>query len=93
MSEDDIIKMWKDESYRASHSDNPEQDVPENPAGEVELTDEALEDASGGAQAVTSWVCLSIATSGTISCIPSCGATVWDGTCNVASVGCCPALE
>ena len=89
MSEEDIIKMWKDESYRASS----DQDVPENPAGEVELTDEALEDASGGAEAVTSWVCLSIATSGTISCIPSCGATVWDGTCNVASIGCCEALQ
>ena len=89
MSEEDIIKMWKDESYRASHGDEP---TPENPAGEVELTDEALEDASGGAEAVTSWICLSIATSGTISCIPSCGATVWDGTCNVASIGCCEVM-
>jgi mersacidin/lichenicidin family type 2 lantibiotic len=90
MSEEDIIKMWKDESYRASHGD---EQAPENPAGEVELTDEALEAASGGAEAaVTTWICLSVATSGTISCIPSCDRTVWDGTCNVASIGCCEAV-
>lgn len=45
----DVVRAWKDEEYRSSLT--PEQLValPPNPAGEIEMTDAELEQASGGA--------------------------------------------
>jgi len=48
MSNKDIIRAWKDEAYRANLEEN---ELPENPAGEIELNDEALREAQGGAWA------------------------------------------
>jgi mersacidin/lichenicidin family type 2 lantibiotic len=42
MANEEIIKAWKDED-----SDETKE-MPENPAGDVELTDEDLDDVSGG---------------------------------------------
>lgn len=39
MSHIDIIRAWKDEDYRASLSDAERAQLPENPAGLMELTD------------------------------------------------------
>jgi mersacidin/lichenicidin family type 2 lantibiotic len=44
----DIIRAWKDESYRASLSAEERAAIPANPAGPVELTDMDLDAASGG---------------------------------------------
>ncbi len=51
MSQQDIIKAWKDEDYRSGLSEEARAALPANPAGLLELTDEALDDlmASGGA--------------------------------------------
>ena len=43
----DIIRAWKDPSYRASLTHEEKSRLPENPAGLVELTDEQLKKASG----------------------------------------------
>jgi mersacidin/lichenicidin family type 2 lantibiotic len=48
MSNKDIIRAWKDEAYRANLEENK---LPENPAGEIELNDEALREAQGGSWA------------------------------------------
>ena len=43
MSTSDVIRAWKDEAYRLSLSEEERALLPENPAGEMELTDEALD--------------------------------------------------
>ena len=50
MSKIDIIRAWKDEEYRNTLSPEELALLPTNPAGIVELTDEALDDlvAQGG---------------------------------------------
>jgi mersacidin/lichenicidin family type 2 lantibiotic len=52
MSNDDIIRAWKDEDYWASLDEQKRSQLPENPAGEVEeiveLTSEELEELRGG---------------------------------------------
>jgi mersacidin/lichenicidin family type 2 lantibiotic len=44
----DVVRAWKDEEYRSSLSDEDRQNLPENPAGLVELSDEELGEANGG---------------------------------------------
>ena len=49
MSNKDIVKYWKDEEHRLNVSPEVRASLPENPAGLIELTDEALDDlVSGG---------------------------------------------
>mgnify|MGYP001796890619 CR=1 FL=1 len=48
MSNIDIIRAWKDEEYRNSLSEAERSQLPENPAGLVELPDEATEKLAGG---------------------------------------------
>ena len=45
----DIIRAWKDESYRASLSTEEQALLPENPAGALELGDAELEAIHGAA--------------------------------------------
>lgn len=52
MTTENIIRAWKDEEYRAQLSEAEMALLPENPAGLLELTDEALDAVSaavGGA--------------------------------------------
>lgn len=44
----DIIRAWKDRGYRESLSAEEQALLPENPAGQVELTDDELKEVSGG---------------------------------------------
>ncbi|MGK7953903.1 MAG: mersacidin/lichenicidin family type 2 lantibiotic [Crocosphaera sp.] len=48
MSNIDIIRAWKDEEYRNSLSDSEKAQLPENPAGAIELDDEDMSSMSGG---------------------------------------------
>jgi mersacidin/lichenicidin family type 2 lantibiotic len=48
MSNLDIIRAWKDEEYRNSLSEEQRAQLPENPAGMVELSDEAMQNIGGG---------------------------------------------
>jgi mersacidin/lichenicidin family type 2 lantibiotic len=49
MSELDIIRAWKDPEYRASLSGSELSQLPENPAGLIELPDTVLTKVVGGA--------------------------------------------
>jgi len=49
MSADHIIKAWKNEEYRLSLSAGARALIPANPAGLIELTDEALDELVAGA--------------------------------------------
>jgi mersacidin/lichenicidin family type 2 lantibiotic len=44
----DIARAWKDEEYRNSLSEEQKAQLPDNPAGQFELTDEDLNDVAGG---------------------------------------------
>ena len=48
----DIVRAWKDEAYRQSLSEEERLALPENPVGEIELTDADLEAVYGGASAL-----------------------------------------
>jgi len=43
-----IVRAWKDETYRQSLSAKEQAMLPTNPAGEIELTEADLEAISGG---------------------------------------------
>ena len=49
MSKIDIIRSWKDESYRQSLSEDERALLPENPAGPMELSDAELSGAGAAA--------------------------------------------
>ncbi len=48
MSKIDIVRAWKDEEYRNSLTIDQLAALPENPAGFVELDEQALEASVGG---------------------------------------------
>ncbi len=51
MSNENIIRAWKDENFRNSLSEQERALLPENPAGMSELSDEALQTIAGGMMA------------------------------------------
>jgi mersacidin/lichenicidin family type 2 lantibiotic len=44
----DVIRAWKDEDYRSSLSDAQRAELPDNPAGLIELSETDLRNAAGG---------------------------------------------
>jgi mersacidin/lichenicidin family type 2 lantibiotic len=48
----DIIRAWKDEEYRMSLTEEQRALLPDNPAGQLELSDADLESVAGGIQSV-----------------------------------------
>lgn len=55
MSNENIVQAWKDEEYRAALTEEQIEQLPENPAGDTEISDEQLEDVDGGSD--TAVVC------------------------------------
>ncbi|GEM_PF-1016888 len=49
MSNIDIIRAWKDEEYRQSLSEEQRSQLPENPAGSLELAEQEMQNLVGGA--------------------------------------------
>lgn len=47
-----IIRAWKDPDFRQTMSEEEQAQLPENPAGAIELTDDELDMATGGQQYV-----------------------------------------
>jgi len=56
MSEIDIIRAWKDPEYRNSLTEEQRKQLPENPAGMIEMSDEETEKIEGG-KSTTSIFC------------------------------------
>lgn len=77
----DIIRAWKDSSYRKHLTDEERAGLPENPVGLVELTDDELKAVSGG-QAQTGAGGLSIGIGG-------CQNTSQQGTCQSVQQSTC----
>ncbi len=89
MSDLDIVRAWKDEDYRLSLSEAERAQLPENPAGMIELSDTDLSEVNGGTTATGDVCCLTISISVAVSlawCSPS---GTFCGTCNWGTHGCC----
>lgn len=56
MKNEKIIRAWRDAEFRAELSEEERALLPENPAGLIELTDEAMEDVVGG-ESCLCWSC------------------------------------
>ncbi len=48
ISDIDVVRAWKDEEYRSSLSEAQRDQLPENPAGLINLTDETINGVVGG---------------------------------------------
>jgi mersacidin/lichenicidin family type 2 lantibiotic len=59
MSDNEIIRSWKDEEFRLGLEPAERGLLPANPAGLMELTDEALDDLIAGAAAAMASCCWS----------------------------------
>jgi mersacidin/lichenicidin family type 2 lantibiotic len=64
MSQHDIIRAWKDEEYRDSLSDGQRAQLPEHPAGLIELPDDKLDLVAGGMTVRTTCYVISFACCG-----------------------------
>jgi mersacidin/lichenicidin family type 2 lantibiotic len=60
MSLNHIIESWRDEEYRESLDAETRSLLPENPAGEIELTDEELAGLDGAEQSVSVSVTITV---------------------------------
>ncbi len=69
MSHLDIIRAWKDEGYRLSLSDAERAQLPDNPAGLIELTDAQLGAVAGGRSTVSELLSLDDQMRGPTVCI------------------------
>ena len=87
LSTADTITRWKTPTPIAvPGTENAFADA--HPAGDVDLS--VLGDAVGGnPMPTTTWACLTLA-SYALSCGP-CDSTLWKGSCNASTFGCCPA--
>jgi mersacidin/lichenicidin family type 2 lantibiotic len=48
MSNFDVVRAWKDEAFRSQLTDEQRSLLPQNPAGEMNLSDEDMESVAGG---------------------------------------------
>lgn len=48
ISDIDVVRAWKDEEYRSSLTEAQRAQIPDNPAGLVDLTDEEINGIEGG---------------------------------------------
>jgi mersacidin/lichenicidin family type 2 lantibiotic len=57
MSYENIIRAWKDKSFRNSLSEEEQSLLPEHPAGLVELSDAEVGAAAGGLRCISCFDC------------------------------------
>lgn len=60
MSNENIIRAWKDESYRKQMSEEAQAQLPKHPAGLVELDGSELDTAVGGIGRITRIPCSAV---------------------------------
>lgn len=57
MSEQDIIRAWKEGAYRNRLSSQQQSQLPENPAGMIELSDEEAKTIVAGGRMTKGFIC------------------------------------
>jgi mersacidin/lichenicidin family type 2 lantibiotic len=94
MSDLDIIRAWKDKTYRNSLNADQLAQLPENPAGAIELTENELGSVDGGTTPISPvslislQVSFGISVSAVLSFLSSYVVSYATGTDGTA-VGCC----
>jgi mersacidin/lichenicidin family type 2 lantibiotic len=84
----DIARAWRDTEYRASLTAAQQAELPEHPAGAVELDDEELAGLAGGTGVVCGAVTVSLCVSGMVGCL-TINNSLCNGTCAFNTSGCC----
>ena len=74
MSNFDIIRAWKDEDYRNSLTEEQKNQLPENPAGVIDMSDKEMEYLNGASFA--SWLCNCMPITRVMGCKTSGGGTI-----------------
>jgi mersacidin/lichenicidin family type 2 lantibiotic len=90
MAKLNIIRAWKDEGYRTSLSDEDRSQVPESPAGAIDLADTELDYVAGAntEYGLTTGCCSGL-TAGTCTCTWGISCTCSVGyNCNPGSTYC-----
>ena len=93
MTQEQIVRAWKDEDYRRSLTEAELSALPENPAGLVELNERSQAEVDGGTS-VDVVIALSIGLSAIVytnvfSCY-HCTASILDGgSCAAGTASCC----
>jgi len=80
MNKSKMIRAWKDEDFRESLSEAERSQLPDHPAGAIELSDEELGLARGQTGTTTTVTTVLIS----LEACPSA-----DGTCEWGTEGCC----
>ena len=99
MTKEEIIRAWKDEAYRSALSGAELAQLPENPAGIIDLSDAQLGGVGGrdstiysliieGSVALSTGITL-IALTNYISCYQCSDTVLSGGSCRVSTAGCC----
>jgi mersacidin/lichenicidin family type 2 lantibiotic len=69
MSNNNIVRSWKDPKYRASLGPAALEGMPANPAGSIEVSDTKLKSAGGNTrQLTTAWFCTMYSVGGSRCC-------------------------
>jgi mersacidin/lichenicidin family type 2 lantibiotic len=85
MTNENIVRAWKDPAFRRALSDETRAALPEHPAGLVEIDSEALNQVSGNTEPIE---CITLA-----SFVLQCWQSAEKGTCGWFSWGCCGSVE
>jgi mersacidin/lichenicidin family type 2 lantibiotic len=85
---DEIIRYWKDEDFRQELSPERLAELPTNPAGLIELTDDDLGNADGGTTVTPDPCCFWISVSVAVTLAGPCTSVI-HGSCKAVTVGCC----
>ena len=90
MSDLDIIRAWKDKTYRNSLSAEQLAQLPENPAGAVDLTDDELANIGATTPSIISTVVATLGSLATIiTVVTSVAYTSYRTGTNGPTIGCC----
>jgi mersacidin/lichenicidin family type 2 lantibiotic len=58
MKKETMIRAWRDEEFRASLSAAELAELPEHPAGLLDVDDDMLRSVSGGGRSTPAWSCM-----------------------------------
>jgi mersacidin/lichenicidin family type 2 lantibiotic len=86
MNTDDVIAAWKEPAIRAGLAEQELMQIPQHPAGRSPFEREPMTDA--GASLPITLRTIGALTS-FMSCNIACSETMWDGSCDFFTYGCC----
>jgi mersacidin/lichenicidin family type 2 lantibiotic len=86
MTANDVITAWKEPTFRDSLSDQQLLDVPQHPAGQPPFEQDPANRAGG---MLTGTIRSVGPVSSFLSCALARSQTMWDGSCDFFTYGCC----